>query len=212
MLARRDRRIGKGGELLDAQHVVDELGSALPDVERPAAEPAALGDDHTLDTPLGNLDLCDDGERLVLDAHHAVLGETPHSGEEQLGAAADQGGAARQVGVEPLARTVVERQYAVLRGLDQPQSLQLRQLLGVRRRQVPGLAEVAGAVVELPGVVVERPHVRVDDHPGRLVLGDRTPTPVVDAPVAEHLEVLQVVTFRCALLTEGVQHAGAFHG
>ena len=42
------RLAGLGRELLHAEHVVDELRAAVLDVERPAAEPAALRDDHAL--------------------------------------------------------------------------------------------------------------------------------------------------------------------
>ena len=68
--------------------------------------------------------------------------------------------------------------------------------LGLLGGQVVGLAVVDGAVVQLPQVVVERRHLAADHHPRRLVLGDRAPALVVDAAVAEHLEVLQVVTLR----------------
>ena len=77
--------------------------------------------------------------------------------------------------------------------------------------QVPGLAEVTAAVVELPDVIVEGWDVGADHHPRGAVLGDRAPTLEVDAPVAEHLEVLQVVTLGGLGLVEGVQHAGALH-
>ena len=43
------------------------------------------------------------------------------------------------------------------------------------------------------------------------MLGDRAPAAVVDAAVAEHLEVLQVVAFRRVGLVERVQHARALH-
>ncbi len=72
-----------------------------------------------------------------------------------------------------------------------------------------GLAVVDVAVVQLPQVVVERRHLAADHHPRRLVLGHRTPPLVVDAAIAEHLEVLQVVTLRRRRLVERVEHAGA---
>jgi hypothetical protein len=59
--AGRDRRVGLGGEVVDAQHVVDELRLAVIRVQGPAAEPAALGDDQPVDARLGDLDLGSDG-------------------------------------------------------------------------------------------------------------------------------------------------------
>ena len=44
-------------------------------------------------------------------------------------------------------------------GLDQPEPLELRQQVRMLGGQVAGLAEVGGAVVELPVVVVEGRHV-----------------------------------------------------
>ena len=80
----------------------------------------------------------------------------------------------------------------------------LRHLAG----EVLRLAPVLGGVVELPHVVVERrglflrPGVRVPRHRG--------PTLMVDAAVAEHLEVLRLVPLCRAGIVEGVQHAHAF--
>ena len=116
------------------------------------------------------------------------------------------------VGVEPLGGAVVDRQHVVLGGLDEPEPLQLGQHLGLLGREVVGLAVVAAAVVELPDVVVERRQLAADHDPRRLVLGDRAPAPVVDAAVAEHLEVLQVVALRGVGVVEGVEHARALHG
>ena len=79
--------------------------------------------------------------------------------------------------------------------------------------QVAGLAVVpAGAVVELPHVVVERRQIATDQDPWRLVLGDGAPTLVVDAAVAEHLEVLEVVALGRVRVVERIEHARAFDG
>src|SRR4051794_4597410 len=48
----RERLRRPGDELLHAENVVDERGLAVLDVERPAAEAAALGDQHTLSSSL----------------------------------------------------------------------------------------------------------------------------------------------------------------
>src|SRR6478609_7356194 len=45
---RPDRRGGFGGELSDAEDVVDELGCAVFGEEGPTADAAALGDDHAV--------------------------------------------------------------------------------------------------------------------------------------------------------------------
>ena len=123
----------------------------------------------------------------------------------------DQGRASGTFGHRPFHAPVVQGQHVVLGGLDQPEPLQLGQLLGVVGRQVAGLAVVAVPVVELPHVVVERRQDATDHDPGCLVLGDRAPALVVDTAVGKHLEVLQVVALRGVALVEAVQHAGALH-
>ena len=74
-------------------------------------------------------------------------------------------GPAGQVGVDALDLPVVERQHVVLDRFDQPQPLQLVQLLGHLLRQVVRLRPVLAAVVELPHVVVERRHLLAAHHP-----------------------------------------------
>ena len=67
-------------------------------------------------------------------------------------------------------------------------------LSGLLLGEVVGLRPVRVGVVQLPDVVVEGGHDRVvTGGPGRAVLGDRGPALVVDAAVAEHLEVLRLV-------------------
>jgi len=53
---------------VDAEHVVDELGLAVLGVNGPAAEPAALSDDHACGIAVGDVEFRGDGERPVLDA------------------------------------------------------------------------------------------------------------------------------------------------
>ena len=126
---------------------------------------------------------------LVLEVEDAVLGDA-HAGEQQLAVAADELRPAGDVGVDALEAAVVERQDVVLDRLDQPEPLQLGQLRRVLGDEVVRLRPVVGPV-ELPDVVVERR--RGVGQPGRAVLGHRRPALVVDAAVAEHLEVLEVV-------------------
>ena len=196
-------------ERLDAEHVVEELGLAALGVEAPAAEPAALRDDHALGALGRHFEIGGDRERLVLDVDDAVLGQTAHAGEQQLRVALDQLGPAGQIGVDALDLPVVERQHVVLDRFDQPQPLQLVQLLRHLLRQVVGLRPVLAAVVELPHVVVERRHLLAAHHPRRAVLGHRAPALVVDAAVAEHLEVLRLVPLGRLGVVEAVQHARA---
>jgi hypothetical protein len=51
MVTRHQFRCRTNDELLHAEQVVDELRPALREEKRPAAEPAALGDDHPVGRP-----------------------------------------------------------------------------------------------------------------------------------------------------------------
>src|ERR1700745_4267954 len=84
----------------------------------------------------------------------------------------------------------------------------LRHLLG----EVVGLAPVLAGVVELPDVVVEGYGLPTDEHPGCAVLGYRGPTLVVDAPVAEHFEILRLAPLPGLPVVERVQHADTLDG
>ena len=131
----------------------------------------------------------------------------PMPAEEQLRVARDQRRAAGEVGVEALDPAVVERQHVVLARLLHEQRLQLLELLGHLGREVVRLAPVGVRVVELPGVVGER-RQRLD-HPRGRVARDRGPALVVDAAVAEHLEVLRLAPLGRAGVVERVAHAHA---
>ena len=91
---------------------------------------------------------------------------------------------------------IIKRENVVFGGLDQPQPLQFVQFLRILFRQVFRLAPVLVRVVQLPHVIVKGRqwfrHV-----PWRAVPGDRGPTFVVDATVAEHLEILGLVSIGC---------------
>ena len=84
--------VGAGGHLavavdveaLDAEEVVAVARLAVLQVEAPAADAAALGDDHALRAAVGHLDLRGDGVRLVLDADDRALGEAAHAAVEEL--------------------------------------------------------------------------------------------------------------------------------
>src|SRR3954468_11282528 len=79
VVAGGDSRVGFGRELLDAEHVVDELDPAAFRVEGPPTKPTALGDDHALGAGPGDVHVCCDREGLVLDAYHAVLRQASHA-------------------------------------------------------------------------------------------------------------------------------------
>jgi hypothetical protein len=147
---------------------------------------------------------------LVLDVDHRVLAEPSHTGEQQLAVAPDQLGPAGQGGVEPLHPPVVEGEDVVLAGFQQEQPLQLVELVGLGGGQVAGLGPVARAV-QLPDIVVEGGQLGHHD-PGGAVAGDRRPALVVDAAVAEHLEVLGLAPLGRAGIVEAVGHAGPLQG
>ena len=107
---------------------------------------------------------------------------------------------------------VIDWQHVVTRRLDEPQALQLAKLLRHLFGEVARLAPVLGRVVELPDVVIEGQGLLADQQPGRLVLRHRGPSFVVDAAVAEHLEVLRLAPLRRLWVIERVQHADAFDG
>ena len=130
-------------------------------------------------------------------------------GEENLRVALDQRRSAGELRHEALDPPVVERQHVVLDRFDQPQPLQLVQLLGHVLHQVLRLRPVLVAVVQLPDVVVERRHLPAAHLPRCGVLGHSAPPLVVDAAVAEHLEVLCFVPLRRRGVVEAVEHARA---
>ena len=129
-----------------------------------------------------------------------------------LRVAVDQRRASGQFGQRALSLAVIQRQGVVLGRLDQPLPLQLVQHVGhlLRRDRAPASSPCCRRTAP------RHPHRKAthllpDHQPRRAVLGDRAPALVVDAAVAEHLEVLHVVALGFIGLVEAVQHAGAFH-
>ena len=143
-------------EPLHSAEVVAVLEPAVLGVQTPAADVPALSDDHTLGAVLRNNDPGGDGVRFVLEVEDAVLRKTAHTREEELGLAPDEHRPPREIRVEPLGTPIIDREHVVARRLDQPEALQLVQLLRHLLRQVVRLAPVLGGVVELPDIVVER--------------------------------------------------------
>ena len=140
---------------MDAEQVVAVLELAALRVEAPAADVAALRDDHALGPRLRHLDLGGHRVGLVLDVDHRVLRQAAHAAEEELRIPLDQHRPAGEIRVQPFGDIVVQRQHVVAGRLDQPQALQLVQLLRHLLRQVVRLAPVLAGVVQLPDVVVE---------------------------------------------------------
>ena len=132
-------------------------------------------------------------------------GEAVHAGVEHLRVAVDQFRTTRDLGIEPLRLAVVDRQHVVADRLDQQQPLQLVQLLGHLLRQVVGLRPVVGAV-QLPHVVVERGKLPGHD-PRGAVFRAGSPALVIDAAVADHLEVLRLAELGRARVVEGRDQA-----
>ena len=107
---------------------------------------------------------------------------------------------------------VCEGKDLVALGLAPPQLHHLGHPFGLLGGQVLGLGEVLGHVVELPDVLVKG-GVGVEavgvDGPHR-VEGDRLPTPVVDGPRPQHLEVLGLVALG-GIGPVGSQQVGEAH-
>ena len=81
---------------------------------------------------------------------------------------------------------------------------------GLLLREILRLGPILVRVVELPDIVVEGALVRTK--PGDAVPRDRRPSLVVDAAVAEHLEVLRLAPLGGFGVVERIQHAGALVG
>src|SRR5918998_2049883 len=130
VLAGRKRLPGVDHGHVDADEVVDKPRRALVHHQSPATEATALGENRPIRPALGHDQLRRDPKRLVLDVQDARLGEALHPREQGLLVARDVIRPAGELGVDPLIVAVIEGQDVVLGGLDQPQALQLAQLLG----------------------------------------------------------------------------------
>ena len=78
----------------------------------------------------GHHDLGGHRVRLVLDVDDRAFGQPAHAAEQQLRVALDQLRPAGDVRVGALGKAIVQGQHVVLGRLDQPEPLQLVQLLG----------------------------------------------------------------------------------
>ena len=186
--------VAGGGETLDAEVVVREHRRAVLHVQAPAAEATALGHDDTVGRFVAGLDVGDDLERRVLDVDEVVLEQAVHAlVQGQAGASEHQVRPPGQLGIEQLLPPVVEGQHLVLDRLAEEDLLQLGEDLGMLFGEIRGHAEVFLHVVELPGVLGEPV---LDLAPRLEVHGAGEPAVEVDAAVAEHLEVLDLVPAR----------------
>ena len=193
--------------MLHPKQVVAVFQLAALHVKAPAADVAALGDDHAFAPLGGDRDLGGHRMGLVLDVDDRVLRQLFHAAEQDLAGPLDQYGPARGVRVQPLCKVVVQRQHVVAHRLDEPEPLQLVQLLRHLLGEVVRLGPVLARVVELPDVVVEGRSFLADEQPRRLVSRHRGPSLVIDAAVAEHFEILRLVPLGSLGIAEGVQHA-----
>jgi hypothetical protein len=140
--AGRDLLLGADVEALDAEQVVAIAQPAVLEVQRPAADAAALGDDHPLRAALGHLDLRRHGVRLVLDADDRVLRQASHTAVQPLAVPLHEHRPPCDLGDDPLRHPVVEREDVVLRRLDQEQALEVVEPLRLARREILELRPV----------------------------------------------------------------------
>ena len=145
--------------------------------------------------------------RLVLDHDDRVLRQPSHAAEEQLRVAPDELRPAGEVGVEALEAAVVERQHVVLPGLDQEQALQLARACRAARRR--GRAPASSRRGRRAPRRRRRTPASRSPPTGVAVPRHRGPALVVDAAVAEHLEVLRRVAVVRAGVVERVRHRDA---
>ena len=205
----RDRRVGLDLEALQAEQVVAVGRTPVFRVQAPAGEGAALRDDHALGARLGHHDLRRDRVGLVLDVQEAVLAEAAHAAEEQLRVSLHELRPAdelRRRSARCGGRRAGARCTCV--ASSRQSCCSSASFSGIAAGLVVGLTPVA-RFVELPDVVLER-RQRLPHQPRDRVAGDRSPALVVDAAVAEHLEVLRLVAIGLRRTVEGIAHARAF--
>ena len=156
VLAGRDSGLALGIEVVDAEQVVAVLESTGLAVEAPAADVGALRDDDPFAPPAGTsisaVTECD----LFLRLSTAFSDRRLMPGKRICVVALDQDRPSGEIGIHALGNAIVEREDVVARRLNQPQPLQLVQLLRHLLRQIVRLAPVLGRVVQLPDIVVER--------------------------------------------------------
>ena len=136
--------------------------------------------------------------------------EAPHAAKEELALSLGELGAASEGGIGPFGKAVIQWQHVVFGGFDQPKALQLLELLWLFLGQIAGLTPIVIGVIELPNVVIEGGKLNGAGFPGGSVACNRGPALVIDAAVANHLEVLGFMPLGCILFIKGIEHAHAF--
>ena len=158
----------------------------------------------------GHLDLGGHRVRLVLDVEDRVLRQAAHAAEEDLRVALDQN---RPPGQCPGSAARRRGRRAAARCSASPRSARA----AAARAASPASASPDCSPGSSPWSCRTAPRRRrrrrvllADEDPRRLVPGHRGPAFVVDAAVAEHLEVLGLVPLGRLGVVERVQHADAF--
>ena len=192
-------RTVRAHDVVAVDEVVIVYEQAVTHVQRVAAAPIALGDEHAFRATLWNLGLRGDAVRTVTDVRRRRPWDTPRAGT-QLPVCF--GGHAVGVRADEPGKGVVQRQHLVSARLGEPTADHLGELFGLLSAQVVQFIEVLVQVVELPLVGIESG--------ARAVPGDRLPAVVPDSAVAQHLEVLARLLRWFVRGSEAVGQAGAF--
>ena len=186
------------------------------DEEREAAQVVGLRDDDAFDAALRDDEVGADRVRVVVDARD-------HAREHVLDVSAElEGGDLgqwRQLAEEGRERGQ-QRQDLVTLGLLPEERLELCDLVRTVRSEVVRLAEVVGQVVELGRILVGVPdargvgHDRLRRQHPRDARGPhgQPPAVLVHGPVADRLEILLRVPFRCVGRRQGVREGHPVEG
>ncbi len=210
MVAGRNHRRTFNVGLLQSEEVVANLGLAVLHVDAESARDTTQRDNHALCSGGRHLELRGQGIGLVLKREHRETWNARHRTKDNLTVAADQIRTPCDLGVRTFGESIVERQHVVLHGFDQPELLQLVQDVWMLLGQILRLRPVLRRVVQLPDIVVECDRLDLPCLPRCAVLGDGRPALVVDAAIAEHLEVLGFMPICRPRIIERIGHAHAF--
>ena len=155
-----------------------------------------------------------DTERFVLHVGRCTFGNARKASVVgELGAPARQAGTKGHIHSRNLA--VVQRQHVISGGLRIEQQLELAEFVRVLVGKVDGFAEVLGDVIELPLVAADYIDLGSVERvfPRQRSAGScRPPSIVIDAAIAEHLEILRPASGRRFGIVEGVGHPYALDG
>ena len=180
--------------------------AGLVEVQRPAVETAPLADDHAPGSSVRHVDAGYQVERSVLYVEHAAFGHpnvsrsvhgSGHTGQRRRGTPFR---AHRRAGV-------TEGVHAVALRFSVEKIAHLDQSLGLGLGQVAALREIVGDVVKLPFLLWAVEGQTGETHPrDPPVEAGGHEAIVVDAPVAEHFEVLSTPMAHRSRVVERVGH------